>query len=120
MVDAHEALVPRHANSASVRPLQAVRVPDPAPRADLASGPTYSMHSERQSEMLLLHEALARAQCSDRCSDWGSERLMAAEANRHRQRHLRAARAHRRLEIALRKLERAAREAERSDAVAAR
>lgn len=73
---------------------------------------------ERHAEMLLLHEVLARAQCSDRSTDSRSDRLALSEAARSRQRHLRAARAHRRLEVALRKLERAAQEAERLDAVA--
>ena len=124
MLDAHKAV---SARAGEPVPAISSRARDSAPSSTpSAAAAARSFHlswPERQTEMLLLHEALARARCTDRgCSDrsydLGSDRLVLAEAARVRQRHVRAARAHRRLEVALRKLERAAHEAERSAALA--
>ena len=109
MLSAHATLTAaaaRH-DRPSIPPLVGVRLERPA--VAVATALTRPSPPERQTEMLLMHEALARAQCSDLYAE--------AHAARVRQRRLRAARAHRQLEIALRKAERAAREAERRDAL---
>jgi len=79
-------------------------------RAASMAAETIPLFPERRTEMLLLQEALARAQCSDRLAE--------AEARRARQRMIRAARARRQLETALRRLERAEQAVQHTTALA--